>query len=217
MNIIPASTTILTQTPEETFLHNVEVAGRSCYQSFDYMTEGSAKRFTRMILEKGHEAMIEHAGVITVRFIVDRGISHEIVRSRVGTSFAQESTRYCNYSKGKFGGVTFIDPRPMLNSQHSPMVAMNLFNMWKASIAKAEEAYLQMIRFGATPQEARSVLPTSVKTDLVVTANLRAWRYFFRLRALEEAGKAHPQMLEVTIPLLQDFKDRWPTFFGDLL
>lgn len=205
---------------EKELLGKIELAGRSCYQSFLNIGEGSAERFTRMIIEKGHEAMLEHGGTITVRFIVDRGVSHEIVRSRVGFSFAQESTRYCNYNKERLGGgdITFISIEPMLNSNpaHSKEQIGELLRVWTEAAETSEKCYNKMIELGASPQEARSVLINSLKTDIVVSANPRAWRYFFRLRALGEAGTPHPQMLEATIPLLKGFIERWPVLFGDL-
>ena len=161
-----------------------------------------------------HEAMLEHASVM-VRFTVDRGVSHEIVRHRVA-SFAQESTRYCNYSKDKFGNeLTFI--KPCFWDDGYPSNTWALMNQWKIDMEHAEEAYMRMIRMGASPQEARTVLPNSIKTEVVMTANIREWRHFFRLRAACETGMPHPQMLEVAVPLFQEMSAKLPELFSDIV
>ena len=184
----------------------IERVGRTCYKSEDKITEDgeSAKRFVRMLIEKGHEAMLEHS-ILTVRFIVDRGVSHEIVRHRIA-SFAQESTRYCNYSKDKFGNeITVVKPYTIQNDTE--------FAHWWVSCAEAEKVYFDLLNYGATPQIARSVLPNSLKTELIMTANYREWRNFFRLRT---AKAAHPQMREVAVPLLNELKERIPVVFEDI-
>ena len=146
---------------------------------------------------------------VTVRFIVDRGISHEIVRHRPA-SFAQESTRYCNYSKDKFGSqIAFIIPSGF--SYGSPE-----WKIWKDAMECAEAYYMGMIKAGAAPEWARTVLPNSVKTELIMTANCAEWKHFFNLRACNTTGKAHPQMLEVSRPLLDDFKKSIEGVFDDL-
>ena len=161
------------------------------------------------LIKSGHEAMLEHASV-TVKFVVDRGISHELVRHRLA-SFAQESTRYCNYSKDDFGSeITFIIPEYLEYKSEG-------WNIWKESMKQAEDAYFKMLDFGLSPQQARAVLPNSLKTEVVMTANLREWRHFFKLRALGTTGKPHPQMLEVTVPLLEDMKNLIPVVFDDLV
>lgn len=184
----------------------IERVGRTCYKSEDKITEDgeSAKRFVRMLIAKGHEAMLEHS-ILTVRFIVDRGISHEIVRHRIA-SFAQESTRYCDYSKGKFNReITVIKPCVMPSDME--------YIRWRASCEEAERAYFALLDYGATPQIARSVLPNSLKTELVMTANYREWRNFFRLRTTRAA---HPQIREVSVPLLNELKERIPVVFDDI-
>lgn len=184
-------------------LKDIEAAGRTCYKSEDKITDESALKFVAGLIKRGHEAMLEHAS-FSVRFICDRGVSHELVRHRIA-SFAQESTRYCNYK----GGVTFIEP--CFWSKDSDEYAW-----WEEAMESAEQTYLHLINEGATPQEARSVLPNSVKTEIVVTMNLREWRHFFKLRACGTTGKPHPQMLELTIPLLKDMKKLIPVVFDDL-
>ena len=146
---------------------------------------------------------------ITVRFVIDRGISHEIVRHRPA-SFAQESTRYCNYAKDKFGNeITFIVP-------YGFEYDSSAWKMWKDSAECSEAYYFTLINMGVTPEWARAVLPNSLKTELIMTANCQEWRHFFKLRACNSTGKAHPQMLEVTRPLLNDFKKTVSVIFDDL-
>lgn len=196
------------RTAHDTILRMIEKAGRTCYKSEDKITSESASRFVRNIVKNGHEAMLEHAS-LTVRFIVDRGVSHELVRHRIA-SFAQESTRYCNYSQEKFGKeITVI--RPFFLDSDS--VA---YQTWKTAMEGAEASYFNLLSLGCTPQEARTVLPNSLKTEVVMTANMREWRHFFRLRALGETGKPHPQMEEVALSLLSDLQKYLPEIFDDL-
>lgn len=190
-------------------LQKIEAAARTCYKSEGKIQEGSAAKLVAGLIKSGHEAMLEHASV-TVKFVVDRGISHELVRHRLA-SFAQESTRYCNYSKDDFGSeITFIIPDYLGYKSEG-------WNIWKESMKQAEDAYFKMLDFGLSPQQARAVLPNSLKTEVVMTANLREWRHFFKLRALGTTGKPHPQMLEVAVPLLEDMKNLIPVVFDDLV
>lgn len=187
-------------------LERIEQIGRVCYKSEDRITEDSAPKFVKMIIDRGHEAMLEHGGLISVRFIVDRGVSHELVRHRIA-SFAQESTRYCNYTSGKFGSeLTFIKPCFFKEISSG-------YNTWHKAMYRAEDFYNTLIKEGMQPQEARSVLPNSIKTEIVVSANPREWRAFFKLRTAEAA---HPQMREVTRPLLDEFKNNVPILFDDI-
>ena len=173
------------------------------------MTDLAAVKMVESLINRGHEAMLEHEK-ISVKFIVDRGVSHELVRHRMA-SYAQESTRYCNYSKDKFGNeITVIKPCFLDEDTEN-------YRIWKSSCEAAEKAYFAMLDNDATPQEARSVLPNSLKTEICMTANLREWRHFFKLRALGITGKPHPQMLEVTVPLLAEFKALIPVVFDDLI
>lgn len=190
-------------------LQKIEAAARTCYKSEGKIQEGSAAKLVAGLIKSGHEAMLEHASV-TVKFVVDRGISHELVRHRLA-SFAQESTRYCNYSKDDFGSeITFIIPEYLEYKSEG-------WNIWKESMKQAEDAYFKMLDFGLSPQQARAVLPNSLKTEVVMTANLREWRHFFKLRALGTTGKPHPQMLEVAVPLLEDMTNLIPVVFDDLV
>jgi thymidylate synthase (FAD) len=189
----------------EGILKHIERAGRTAYKSEDLITPTSAKEFVSMINERGHHSVIEHQS-ITVRIICDRGVSHEIVRHRLA-SYTQESTRYCNYSKGKFGNeITVI--KPCFWNEDDPK-----FSVWKEALSRSEEAYNSLISLGASPQEARSVLPNSLKTEIVITMNLREWKHFFELRTSEAA---HPQMREIAIPLLTEFRKRVPIIFDIL-
>lgn len=207
MKIINASTEILTPiTGDE--LQRIEYAGRTCYKSEDKITDDSAKKFVENLIKRGHEAMLEHSS-LSVKFICDRGVSHELVRHRLA-SFAQESTRYCNYSQDKFGNeLTFIRPCffRMGTSQYCD---------WRRAMEMCEQTYLNLITSGSTPQEARSVLPNSIKTEIVMTANYREWRHFFWLRAARKTGPAHPQMEELTVPLLKEIVGKIPYVFDDI-
>ena len=128
----------------------------------------------------------------TVKFICDRGVSHEFVRHRVA-SFAQESTRYCNYSKDKHGNeITVIEP-----CFWSTLKNIESYNMWSSQCLLAEECYFNLLSKGATPQEARSVLPNSLKTELIITATEDEWQHIINLRYLGTTGAPHPQIKEV--------------------
>lgn len=183
-------------------LKHIELCGRVCYKSEDKITEDSAERFVRQIIKSGHESVLEHAS-ITVRFVCDRGVSHEIVRHRIA-SYSQESTRYCNYDKDKFGGeISVVEPVDVGESMLD----------WKASCHGAEAAYKRMIRDHVSPQIARAVLPTCLKTELIMTANLREWRHFIRLRTAEGA---HPQIRALAAELRDKLRSIVPVVFDDL-
>lgn len=207
MRIVDAGYEILDPLNGEEILKKIERVARVCYKSEDKITEGSAEKMVRALIKSNHMAMLEHYS-FSVKFICDRGVSHEIVRHRVA-SYAQESTRYCNYSNGNVGDVTFI--RPCFFTENS--VEMD---NWVDSCMKAEQLYKDFILIGRTPQEARSILPNSLKTEVVMTANLREWRHFLSLRACGSTGKPHPQMLEVAVPLLKELRERVPVVFDDL-
>lgn len=206
MKIIKAGYEIMDPLNGEEILKKIERVARVCYKSEDKITAGSAEKMVRALIRSGHEAMLEHFS-FSVKFIVDRGVSHELVRHRVA-SFAQESTRYCNYSKS--GEITFI--KPLFWDEGSFE-----YCRWYRSCEVAEYEYCKLLDSGAIPQEARSVLPNSLKTEVVMTANLREWRHFFKLRALGITGKPHPQMVEVALPLLEECKKLIPVVFDDLV
>ena len=192
----------------DTIYQLIEQAGRTCDKSEDKITPESAAKFVAGMVKRGHEAMLEHASM-TVKFIVDRGVSHELVRHRLA-SFAQESTRYCNYSKDKFGNeITVIRPLWLQDDLAR--------DIWEAACENAEVMYFHLLEEGWTPQQARSILPNSLKTEVIMTANMREWRYFFRLRAAGKTGAPHPQMSEVAVPLFKTVRRYMPELFGDIL
>lgn len=207
MRVIDAGFEILTDI-DPNILKNLELIGRTCYKSTDKITEGSAEAFLKVLIKNRHDAMLEHESV-TVKFICDRGVSHEIVRHRMA-SFAQESTRYCNYTNDKFGSeLTFI--RPFFFRDNECM------DIWLKEMENIEKTYFDMITLGAKPEEARTVLPNSIKTELIMTANLREWRHFFKLRAAGVTGRPHPQMMEISVPLLFEMNEKIPIIFEDII
>lgn len=210
MKIITAHYIIEDEVDGQAILKKIEKAGRTAYKSEDLITFDSAKDFVKQIVSKGHLSVIEHIS-LSVRVVCDRGISHEIVRHRIA-SYTQESTRFCNYSKGKHGNqLTFIKPCFWKSDNKTDK---DKYEIWLKTNEKIEKSYLSLIRdYGATPEEARSILPNSLKTEIVMTMNLREWRHFFVLRTSEAA---HPQMKEISIPLLNDFKKMIPIVFDDI-
>jgi thymidylate synthase (FAD) len=201
MKIIKPSVELLWATPNA--IEAIERAGRTCYKSEDKITEDSANKFVEMLIKRGHEAMIEHASA-SLLFVCDRGVTHEIVRHRMA-SYAQESTRYCSYASAKFGSeITVIEP---------PDLTMPQYEVWEASMNESEQSYLDLIKLGVTPQIARGVLPNSLKTEIVVTANFREWRHIFKLRT---AKTAHPQMREVMNIAFDMLVKEFPIVFADL-
>ena len=205
MKVIPPSHKILFMPERDSILKLIERIGRTCYKSEDRVTEDSAKDFVKRLIRSGHHSVIEHSN-ITVHFICDRGVSHELVRHRLA-SYSQESTRYANYSQEKFGKeITVI--RPFFWAENSPQCAE-----WLAAMKQAETHYLNLIELGARPEEARSVLPTGLKTEVVMSCNIREWRHVLDLRC---SKASHPQMREVMLPLLREFHERVPVFFDDL-
>ncbi len=202
MRIIKPSAVIVSPLDSEfAVLGRLEVAGRTAYKSEDQITLGSAAAFIRKIIKLGHESVLEHES-ISVRFICDRGVTHELVRHRLA-SYTQESTRYVNYNNR---GMEVIEPCFWEESNYK-------YAIWRTHMVDCEQRYNGLIRLGASPQEARSVLPNSLKTEIVATMNLREWRHVLRLRT---APNAHPQMREVMQPLLLEFKARLPVIFEDI-
>lgn len=208
MKAIKPYTQIYLDFDGQKMIEKIEAVARTCYKSEGKIKEGSAEKMVKTLVNSGHFAMIEHASV-TVKFVCDRGVSHELVRHRLA-SFAQESTRYCNYSKDDFGSeITYIIP------EYIPYGSEG-FKIWKEQMKSAEKAYFDLLNFGLSPQEARAVLPNSLKTELIMTANLREWLHFFKLRAEGTTGTPHPQMLELAVPLLQDMRKLIPVIFDDV-
>ena len=218
MRTVEASVEFINPPEYAVVLDTIERVGRTCYKSEDKMTEFSAEDFVRRLIKRGHEAMIEH-GSVTLRFINDRGVSHEEVRHRIA-SYGQESTRYCNYSTDKFNGeVTYIDIERGMEldatvSNLSFEVQLAIIHEWMVACLDAERHYLRMLELGATPQIARSVLNNSTKTELCVTMNFREWRHFIRLR---NDPAAHPQMREVAQQALDMLFEKYPVFFEEFV
>ena len=203
MKIIQPSFEILAHMPDMTKL--IERGIRTAYKSEDRIEEGSDEKIIGLIKSFKHESTLEH-GSITVKFITDRGVSHELVRHRIA-SFTQESTRYCNYSKGKFGSeITVIEPFFFGYDTER-------YKLWSTACEASEALYLQLLKDGAKAQEARSVLPNSLKTEIVVTANVREWRKIMELRTSKEA---HPQIRQIMCPLLVVFREKWLILFDDV-
>ena len=212
MKIINPYTEILTPLDGRAILQHIELCGRVCYKSEDKITDTSAAKFVAGIIKRGHEAVLEHFD-ITVKFVCDRGVSHEIVRHRMA-SYCQESTRYCNYSKDKFGNqITCIDLATGFSYDLDDENDRKKYEVWQKAMEAAEQYYFQMLELGAKPEEARSILPNSLKTEIVMTMNLREWRHFIRLRS---ANAAHPQMRQVSDLILKKFSEEYPLFFRDL-
>ena len=208
MRVVSPSFEVMMPFDRDAVLKHLENCGRTCYKSHERITDTSAGKFVKGLVNRDHLAMIEHFS-ISVKFICDRGVSHEIVRHRIA-SFAQESTRYCNYIKDDFGSeIAVIKPLFFDEGTYG-------YDVWYDACKSAEAAYFDLLNYGCTPEQARSVLPTSLKTEIIVTMNLREWRHFFNLRALGTTGKPHPQMKEIALPLLNHFKTILPEVFEDL-
>ena len=204
MRIINPSYEIVSEIEKDKILKNIETIGRTCYKSENKITTDSFYRFIEMLLSNGHESVLEHEK-ISVKFICDRGVSHEIVRHRLA-SFSQESTRYCNYSNNKFNNeLTVIDIRSFMDDDQC--------EQWLEMMGICEDMYFTLINRGCSPQIARSVLPNSLKTEIVVTANIREWRTIFKQRT---SMSAHPQMRQLMIPLLEELKSKLPILFDDI-
>lgn len=205
MNIIEPSFVVLQEIDGEEILKNLEKIARVCYKSENSITGESSNKFIGNIIKNGHESVIEHEK-ISVKIICDRGVSHEIVRHRLA-SYSQESTRYCNYYQEKFGKeLTLIKPYFWEEEAEK-------FVIWKNAMQNIEDSYNKLIELGAKPEEARSILPNSLKTEIVMTMNLREWRHFFKLRT---SKRAHPQMREITVPMLEEFRRLIPIIFDDI-
>ncbi len=216
MQIVRPSYVIETPLNEDEILSHIEKCGRVAYKSEDKTTKGSAEKFIRSIIKSGHESVIEHFS-FSVRFICDRGVTHELVRHRL-VAYTQESTRYCNYAQK---GVTFIKPVFWEENEEYEedeegkfSYTLNEYDVWLRQMEYCEQSYNELIKMGASPQQARSVLPNSLKTEIVATANVREWRHILRLRT---SKAAHPQIREVMVPLLAELKHRLPVLFEDIV
>lgn len=227
MYVINPSFDFVCRPDAELILNTIETAYRICYRS---ESTGNRNDFIKSKIAIGHESPLEHAN-ISVIVTTNRGVTHEIVRHRIA-SYCQESTRYCNYSKDKFDGqITFIRPEwcseDVLGAwdfskydallESTSISDLDTYEIsWIRDCLTTESNYLQIIKHGYSPQQARDVLNNSVATKIMVTMNIREWRHFFKLRALGTTGKPHPEMQQFTIPMLLEFKNTVPVLFEDL-
>lgn len=221
VNIVEPYAELLTPRNEiegQVMLQNIELYGRVSHRSEDLQTESSWERFIQsVVLTHGDWSIVEHCSA-TVEFLVDRGITHEIVRHR-HFSYTQESTRFVNYTKeghppqfvDPFSSAP-VDPDPAGDEAEDRLVARNR-NEWEAAILDAESRYKGLLQGGASPQIARSVLPNALASKIIMTGTLRAWRHFLIMRTTREA---HPQMRQVAVPLLAQFKKRVPLLYDDI-
>lgn len=183
-------------------LRRIEWAARISHRAESAQTDISWERFLNaVVLQHGDWSVVEHASA-SVDMLVDRGITHEIVRHRL-FSFTQESTRFVNYEKKT--PPSFIVPMDLNTAQYAS---------WERGIIESEQAYKQMLNKGCAPQIARSVFPNALASRIIITGNLRNWRHFFIMRTTKEA---HPQMRQVTIPLLKEFQEKIPILFEDII
>jgi len=238
MKVIEPSFEIIEGLTYQQMLQIVEGAYRICYAS---EPKGDAEEFIRSKMKLQHLTPIEHI-LITVDFTMNRGVTHELVRHRVAT-FSQQSTRYCNYGKDKFGKEITVTNPPFFNplentkdialpypafykentswhlidSGFADVYTLNKFDVWYIACLYSEWAYMTLLKMGATPQEARSVLPNSLAAKIRISANLREWRLILNQRAIGITGKPHPEMLASMLPVLERFKKDYPVFFEDLI
>lgn len=205
MKIIEPSAELAQDLNAAEIMRHLERAGRVCYKSESKISDASAEKFIANIIKSGHESVIEHVSV-TFKIICDRGVTHEIVRHRLA-SYSQMSTRYCDYSGEKFGGeLSFIKPCFWADDDEN-------FQLWRKTMQQLEKVYLEMRKNGARPEQARSILPNSLATEIFMTANLREWRHFLKLRT---SPRAHPQMRQVALQICAILKENLPVIFSDI-
>jgi len=209
VKIVPSQAKMLSPTNFKhgrDILQLMEFAGRTCYKSEDKQADGTAEKFGKMLIRRGHESVLEHMNA-SFKVVCDRGISHEIVRHRVGFSYSQESTRYCKYS-GNGKGLAIIDPSEafIMNEEQ--------YGVWLDAMNDASQHYDKMIAMGCPAELARSVLPNSLKTEIVITGNVRSWRNFITLRS---SKAAHPQIRLIANDILRQLNEMWPELFEDVV
>ena len=209
MKIITPTFEILNYTPD--MAKTIEIGGRTCYASCDKITEDSYEDIIPKWMNMKHNSVLEHSA-ITVKFVTDRGVMAELTRHRMA-SFSVQSTRYCNYSKDKYNNeITVLEPY-FFTGLNEDGLYNNKYKMWKASCEQAESAYIELNKNGASAQEARSVLPNSLATEIVMTANPREWRHVIELRTHRDA---HPQIRQIICPMAKVFAEKWSVLFGDI-
>jgi thymidylate synthase (FAD) len=223
MHVIKPNYEIINEPDWDAVIISLEKAIRTCYKSEKKIDAGTADKLIRSIISRGHESTLEHASM-SVRFVCDRGVSHEMVRHRL-CSFSQESTRYVNYSpegKNNEGDMQFILPPWLDGTQTEGRYHLAHFDGWEVkrpehiwlqSMIEANRAYILLIEQGWKPEQARSVLPNSLKTEIVVTTNMRDWRHIFHLRCDKTA---HPQMRELMLPLYCELRKKCPALFDSV-
>lgn len=210
MKIIKPSVKILTYTPASDIYKAIEYAGRTCYQSRDKITDTSYEDFIKNLIKRKHLSVLEHQS-ISVQVICDRGVSHELVRHRIA-AYSQTSTRYVSYKDG----IEVIEPCFWNEKNENNELYYDewqKYELWKEHMHSCQDKYKELIELGTTPQEARSILPNSLKTEIIVTMNLRSWRHFLLLRC---AKTAHPQMREIALLLLTEMMGYLPIIFEDI-
>jgi thymidylate synthase (FAD) len=205
MKVVKQSFEILDEFDRSKILRKLELAGRTCYKSEDKITDESASKFISSLVTRGHESVLEHVS-ISVKFITNRGVTHELVRHRLA-SYSQESSRYCNYGKEKFGKeITVVYPE----FAGTPDECWTQNTIWHKAMKEAEANYFSLLELSST-EYARGVLPNDLKTEIVMTANLREWRHIFKVRC---APAAHPHIRSLLIPLRDKFFEELPEVFG---
>jgi thymidylate synthase (FAD) len=216
MKIIKQSWEFMAYPDGEAILKLLEAAGRVCYKTEGKIGDGTAAEFIRKRIKTGHESVIEHANV-SVRIISDRGVTHELVRHRLA-SYSQESTRYCNYSKDSFDNEIAVILPVWLYDVYDEGATQDEaerrgYFAWLNAMWDAQEYYMQLLKLGWSPQEARDVLPNGLKTEIIMTCNIREWRHFFKMRT---SPAAHPQMKALAAAMLSGFKEAIPVLFEDI-
>jgi len=201
MRIIQPSVEILTPIDGDYILQFIEQCGRTCYKSENKITVDSAEKFVRSLIKRGHESVLEHFN-ITVKVITNRGVSHEIVRHRVGAAYSQESTRYVSYKDG-----IEVIAQPAIEDNYEAG------QCWLEAMMDAEDYYIELIELGVKPEIARDVLPNALKTEIVITYNLRQWRHFINQRT---SKAAHPQIRQIAFMILEKFQREIPVIFDDI-
>lgn len=205
VKIVSPSFEVITPLDGDYILKHLERCARNCYKSEDKITSDSAQKMIKKLIDLGHEAMIEHFS-ITVKMTTDVGAYKDLTRHR-HASFAIESTRFCNYSKGKYGNeLTFMKPSNIEEGSE-------LYNIWLQAMTDAEKHYLDMATRGATVDQLRMLLPHSTKADVFMTANLREWRHIFKLRC---APATHPSIQHIMKMILNEFRAHIPVLFDDI-
>jgi|SRR5215831_7180042 len=211
MKIIEPSAHIIHPVDGIESLRTIESMARISHKSENRQTENSWERFIEtVVIQHGDWSVTEHVSV-KVLIRTDRGITHELVRHRL-FSFTQESTRFVNGRKSYPDGLEFIKPLKIGEGTVMDPAGIN-YDIWEESVRNSEEQYFKLLDLGVRPQEARSVLPNALASTIVMTGNLRSWRWFFLARTTMEA---HPDMRRITIPLLLEFKEKFPLLYEDI-